>query len=299
MKSFFVSFLICLLSLQVSSQTIEVYNSKTSQPIKGVAVFTLDKTKSSLTNDHGEFKLSVFAKNDTLVFQHPSFYERILPYTTLVLLNYKIKLEEKLVDLSEVVISANKWEQNKSEVPNKITSVTIEDIEFYNPQTGADLLGNSNEVFIQKSQMGGGSPVIRGFSANSVLLVVDGIRMNNAIYRSGNLQNVICLDPNIMESAEVIFGPGSIIYGSDALGGVMDFHTKKVRLNAPDDKKYSTNVMSRFATANYEKTFHIDVNFHGKKWGWLSSITFSDFENLRQGSNGLPEFDRVDRKSVV
>ena len=71
--------------------------------------------------------------------------------------------------------------------------------------------------------------MLRGFSANSILLVVDGVRMNNAIYRSGNLQNVITLDSHILEEAEVIFGPGSVIYGSDALGGVMDFHTQSPR----------------------------------------------------------------------
>ena len=79
-----------------------------------------------------------------------------------------------------------------------------------NPQTAADLLAQTGAVFIQKSQLGGGSPMIRGFATNRVLLVVDGVRMNNAIYRSGNLQNIISIDPLSIETAEVIFGPGSI-----------------------------------------------------------------------------------------
>ena len=74
-----------------------------------------------------------------------------------------------------------------------------------NPQTTADMLAYTNEVFIQKSQLGGGSPMIRGFSANKLLIVVDGVRMNNAIYRSGNLQNVISIDVNAVEEAEVLF----------------------------------------------------------------------------------------------
>ena len=77
-------------------------------------------------------------------------------------------------------------------------------ITHYQPQTTADLLGTGSGVYIQKSQMGGGSPMIRGFAANRLLIVVDGIRMNNAIYRSGNLQNVISIDPNSLESTEVI-----------------------------------------------------------------------------------------------
>ncbi|PLX70529.1 MAG: TonB-dependent receptor, partial [Azoarcus sp.] len=102
----------------------------------------------------------------------------------------------------------------------------------------ADLLGSSHEVFIQKSQLGGGSPIIRGFSANSVLIVVDGVRMNNAIYRSGNLQNVISIDPNTIEEAEVVFGPGSI----------RQAHTKDEWLPL-DELEQAAEVLYRFASA--------------------------------------------------
>ena len=133
--------------------------------------------------------------------------------------------------LEGVVVSANKWEQKLNEVPNKIVKINKNDILRNNPQTSADLLGQSGNVFIQKSQLGGGSPMIRGFATNRVLLVADGVRMNNAIYRSGNLQNVISIDPLSTETAEVIFGPGTVIYGSDAIGGVMDFHTLQPRFS--------------------------------------------------------------------
>ena len=83
------------------------------------------------------------------------------------------------------------------------------EVQLQNPQTSADLIGFSGEVFIQKSQLGGGSPMIRGFATNRVLIVVDGVRMNNAIYREGNIQNIISLDPSSIESTEIIFGPGA------------------------------------------------------------------------------------------
>ncbi|GAI23612.1 unnamed protein product, partial [marine sediment metagenome] len=157
----------------------------------------------------------------------PPGLEEVYTKKELELMDHRVFLRRHIRMLEESVISASKWEQNKSEIPNRIKSIFESDIQFHNPQTAADLIGSSNEVFIQKSQMGGGSPMIRGFAANSVLLVIDGIRMNNAIYRSGNLHNVISLDPNIIEGSEIIFGPGSVVYGSDALGGVMDFHTKR------------------------------------------------------------------------
>jgi hemoglobin/transferrin/lactoferrin receptor protein len=142
--------------------------------------------------------------------------------------------------------------------------------------------------------------MIRGFSANRILLVVDGIRMNNAIYRSGNLHNVISLDANSIENTEIIFGPGSVIYGSDALGGVMNFSTLRPKLSTAEGFANSNQVKTRYSSANFEKTIHGNFNFGSKKWAALLSTTFTDFDDLRMGSNGPSEYLRpefVDPKS--
>lgn len=197
-----------------------------------------------------------------------------------------------ITDLDEIVVSGNRWEQNLREVPNKVVKVNSTLVQFQNPQTAADLLGVSGSVFIQKSQMGGGSPMIRGFATNRVLLVVDGVRMNNAIFRSGNVQNVISLDPLAIQEAEVIFGPGSVIYGSDAIGGVMDFHTLKPVFSANNKTSFLANALTRYSTANKEKTAHVDFNIGLKKWSFLTSVSRSIYEDLRMGSNGPGEYTR-------
>ncbi len=278
--------------LFANAQTVTVVDSQTQQPIVGAVVYSLDESRSAVTNIDGEFDLSKFKSIDILLFQHASFQDRLMPYAEIVNLKFNVKLIFKSFDLDEIVVSASKWEQNKNEVPNKIITIDKEKIRVNNPQTAADVLSVSNEVFVQKSQLGGGSPMIRGFSANSVLLVVDGVRMNNAIYRSGNLQNVIALDPTVLETVEVIFGPGSIIYGSDALGGVMDFHTKAVQLSPIKNEINDINIFSRFSSANSEKTFHFDLNHSGGKWGSFSAITLSSFGDLKMGKGKYPEFDR-------
>ena len=91
-------------------------------------------------------------------------------------------------------------------------------IEFTNPMTSADLLERGGYVYIQKSQLGGGSPMIRGLSTNRLVLSVDGVRLNNAIFRSGNIHNVISISPMNIENTEVIMGSASVLYGSDAIG---------------------------------------------------------------------------------
>lgn len=192
----------------------------------------------------------------------------------------------RIDELGEVVFSFNKWEQNLNEVPRKITKITRTQIQLQQPQTAADMLAQTGAVFVQKSQLGGGSPMIRGFATNRVLLVIDGVRMNNAIYRSGNLQNVISIDPLSLESSEVVFGPGSLIYGSDAIGGVMDFHSLEPRFSKDQKLLVKGSAQARYSSANNENTIHADWNIAGQKLSWLSSVTYSKFDDLRMGKHG-------------
>lgn len=211
--------------------------------------------------------------------------------TTPVVANNVVPSDTTGIKLSDVVVSASKWRQEKSEQPKRISTITPEQFLLGNPQTAADLLELSGQVYIQKSQLGGGSPMIRGFSTNRLLYSVDGIRMNTAIFRSGNLQNVISLDPFAMERTEVLFGPGSVIYGSDAMGGVMSFTTKNPTFSSTAGQlvvKGSTT--ARFSSANQERTGHFDVSVGSRQWAFLTSISSFAFDDLRQGKHGPTDY---------
>ncbi|MBI1224797.1 MAG: TonB-dependent receptor plug domain-containing protein [Bacteroidetes bacterium] len=196
----------------------------------------------------------------------------------------------KTVNLEEVVISGNKVIERKSDIPHQIDLILQPQINKISPLTTADALANSGAVFVQKSQQGGGSPVIRGFEANRVLLVVDGVRMNNAIYRAGHLQNSITTDPNSMERIEVLQGAGSVIYGTDAIGGVISFFTKKPMLGDSVNFKGKTNGFVRYSSANEGKTASASVNLGNKKWASLTSVTASDFGDLRSGGKDMMDY---------
>lgn len=270
--------------VSVQSQTLFVYDQKTGEPIADVFVFNDTRTTSGLTDKLGIIDITTFWPCNKIYFQHHSYVEFSLNRETIKQLHFRIPLTEKRVDLNEVVVSASKWETNKNEIPNKIEVIKSKDIVFDNPQTSAEMLASGNEVFIQKSQLGGGSPMIRGFAANKILFVMDGVRMNNAIYRSGNLHNVLQADVNSVESAEVIFGPGTNIYGSDALGGVIDIHILKPAYAIGEKWKVSGNGLARLTTADFEKTLHFDLNFANNKWAFLAILSFSDFDDLKMGS---------------
>ncbi len=279
--------IITIFSVYVYGQSITIKDESSNKPIPDVFVYHENKTNVSYSNEQGVADISDFPKG--LIFiQHPSYYEKSIAYLGSAI---SINMSEKIVTFNEVVISANKWEQEEESVSQQILSVNKRSVEFQNPSTAADMLAGTGEVFVQKSQLGGGSPKLRGFSANSVLLVVDGVRMNNAIFRSGNLQNVINIDPNALESSEVIFGPGSVIYGSDALGGVMDFHTVDPKWATENESIVSGNVLARFATAANEQTGHVDFSISQPKFTFFHSTTFTSFDDLKAGENRSDRYE--------
>ncbi|MCX6318845.1 MAG: TonB-dependent receptor [Bacteroidetes bacterium] len=200
--------------------------------------------------------------------------------------------------LEEAVVYSNKFAENKKNLAQKIDIISARTIARFNSQNTGDLLVNSGNIFVQKSQQGGSSPVIRGFEASRVLLVVDGVRMNNAIYRAGHLQNVITIDQNMLERVEVLYGPASTMYGSDGLGGVLHFRTKSPLLSTSGKMLVKGTGFVRFSTANEEKTGHADISIGGKKIAWLQSYTYSDFGDMKMGSNynsKYPDFGRRSR----
>ncbi|MBK8826990.1 MAG: Plug domain-containing protein [Saprospiraceae bacterium] len=151
----------------------------------------------------GQCDLTPFSNVDTLIFTHTGYKTITCSQLDLIEKLYSLKMETSLHQLDQVVISATRWSQSGRDLPYKVSSLKSKDIAFQNPQNAADMLGFSGKVFIQKSQQGGGSPMIRGFSSNRLLYSIDGIRMNTAIFRSGNIQNVISLDAFATENAEV------------------------------------------------------------------------------------------------
>lgn len=267
-------------------------DADTGEPILNVAIFNADKSKVALTDFDGNFDISSFSRNEKITFKHVNY--EVLKTTKSILRKQgnKVYLIRKPEQLDEVVMSVSKWEQQKKDIPNKIATINARDIAFSAPQTSADLLQNSGKVYVQKSQLGGGSPMIRGFSTNRLVLSVDGVRMNNAIFRGGNLQNVISIDPFTVKNTEIIFGPGSVIYGSDAIGGVMNFYTQTPEFSENDRLKVYGDANYRFSSASLENTLNAKVGLAKRKWASLTSFTFNSFQDLVMGSHGPDSYLR-------
>ncbi len=286
-KLLLVIFLISLSPL--FSQTLTVIDAKTGKPIESVAVFNKNKSTSTISDEFGKVDISIFKNREVLIFSHMAYAENRAKKSSLRRNNYEIYLFQQSEELDEVVLSVFKNKEKRNRIAEQIAVITSKDIAKVSPQTSADLLANIPGIKVQRSQMGGGSPVLRGMESNRVLLVVDGVRMNNAIYRKGHLQNSITVAPNLLDRTEVVFGPSSVIYGSDALGGVIHYYTKTPKLS--NKEKVKGSFFSRYSTANNESTNVISTELQFKKWASFTSVAHSSFGDLTMGKNRSHGFE--------
>lgn len=276
------------MSVMASAQVVRVIDQTNLQPITGAEIFNKTENKSiGKTDATGSLTLKV--NSGTVIgVKHPEYNQVTIDIETLQANKFNIYLIESVNSIEEVVVSASKFEEKRKDVAQKIQVMRTSELQNMNQSSTADVLANSGNVMVQKSQLGGGSPIIRGFETNKVLIVIDGIRMNNAIYRGGHLQNVITLDNSIMERAEIVFGPGSVVYGSDALGGVMSFKTKNPTLSTDGKTVVKAGAYTRYMSAANGYAAHANVSVGKKRFGSLTSFTYSNFGDLRQGSHRDP-----------
>ncbi|HQV01664.1 MAG TPA: TonB-dependent receptor plug domain-containing protein [Bacteroidia bacterium] len=192
----------------------------------------------------------------------------------------------KIIEFKEAVISVNKVEEKRKEVVQQFSTINAKQIKTLNAQNTAELIMLTGNLNVQTSQQCGGSPAIRGFEASRILLTLDNVRMNNLIYRSGHLQNILTFDQNVFERVDILYGPSSTVYGSDALGGVIHMHTRNPQLSN-DKLLLNGNAYARYGSINNEKTGHLDLNIAGKRFGSLTSVTYSDMGDQKSGRNKL------------
>ncbi len=285
----FIFFLFLVFWEAHSQQLIKVIDFESNFPIENVKVSSPDNKYIFHTNKEGFVSLKNFRKKDTIIFSHPE-------YETLKMTKREIWENGRVVEmikhyqkLDNVILSVSRTSAKKNTVAKQVKIIDRIETMKIMPATAADLLGLTGSLLIQKSQGGAGSPIIRGLEANRVLLVMDGIRLNNAISRTGHLHTAVTINPLILDRTEIIYGPSSI-YGSDALGGVINFYTHTPVIN--NSKTLSGEFLGRYATANKETTYHFNTEISQPKWASFFALTFSDYGDIKMGKNRRHGYDK-------
>jgi len=239
-------------------------------------------------------KLDVDYINTDMIYQMSSFLNNL--YATID------KTWANILD--EVTITAQRKAQLSLNVPYSTQSVSQAYLDNYQPRTTPEALLGTNGVFVQKTNHGGGSPFLRGLTGNQTLILVDGIRLNNSTFRYGPNQYLNTIDAFTINKIEVAKGTGSVQYGSDAIGGVLQVFTKEPRFSA-DKNRGSGRVIGKYMTGNMEKTVRSEAGFSSEKTATSIGATHRNFGDLiggdttgKQSPSGYKEL-AVDAKTKL
>ncbi len=186
------------------------------------------------------------------------------------------------------VISAARREQPAAESPRSVSVITDREIRRRNYRTVPEALNEMTGVLVQETNYGGGSPFIRGMVGNRILILIDGVRLNSSVFRLGPVQYLNTVDIEQVERIEVVRGPGSVLYGSDALGGVINVVT---RSPAIDDREppLRTRLRARFSSADRSGVGRLGFQGHAGRFGFAGGASLKQFGDLRAGAGAGPQ----------
>ena len=180
--------------------------------------------------------------------------------------------------LDSAIVTSRSIKIKGNENPFIISSIDKQEIIQKGARTTPEALIGVAGVYLQKTNHGGGAAFIRGLTGNQTLLLVDGIRINNATYRYGPNQYLNTIDMFTIDKIDILKGIGAIEYGSDAMGGIIHLRTKEVSANSLN--KINLSNTSKFISGDMEKTNRTDISYSNSKWEFLGGASFKNYGDL-------------------
>jgi outer membrane cobalamin receptor len=207
----------------------------------------------------------------------------------------KILLDSTRI-LKDVVVTATRKPSFLVSSPFSVSILQRKDVDNLMFRSTPDALMAVPGVFVQKTNHGGGSPFVRGLTGNQTLIIVDGIRLNNSTFRYGPNQYLNTIDAFTINRIEVVKGSGSVQYGSDAIGGVIQVLTQEPLY--AEKQQFNGKITGRYWGANMEKTGRSQLMYSSPKFAVFGGVSGKDFGDIvggdstgRQSPSGYNEFD--------
>jgi iron complex outermembrane receptor protein/hemoglobin/transferrin/lactoferrin receptor protein len=282
---YFTLLLISLSTSGIAQQlTGRVLHAETLEPLPDVFVWLDQLEFGNITDQHGYFYISELGTNRTLKASAIGF-EKYYQELSNLQDSLKILLKPTVITLNnEIVVTPGRQRDELFEIPDALSVVSSADLNQTNPRTTPEALFGTSGVWVQKTNHGGGSPFVRGLTGHQTLIMIDGIRLNNATFRSGPNQYLNTVDPFILDRIEVLRGGGSVQYGTDALGGVVNLISREPRFSFSGFKA-GGNATMRYITRNMDRTGRIRVDLSGSRIALSGGVTGNDFGDLIAGGN--------------
>ncbi len=218
-----------------------VLDSETNLPISGVSVYFPELERGSITDEHGMYTIHRIPNGK---YKLVASYLGYGSYTTTLSFpaenSLEIKLAPSAIEIEEVIVSTP-FHKLQSENVVKVSRKGISELKNNGSITLADGIKSIAGVETVSTGVGIGKPVIRGLSSNRILVYTQGIRLENQQFGG---EHGLGLSDSGVESIEVIKGPASLLYGSDALGGVLYINPERFELPGKTSGDISTDYFS-------------------------------------------------------
>jgi outer membrane receptor protein involved in Fe transport len=184
--------------------------------------------------------------------------------------------------LDVVQVTATRAAAATQDVSQAVTIVTRDDLAWHTPLTVVDHLRGEPGTYVQQTTPGQGIPIIRGLKGSEVLHLVDGFRLNNAIFRNAPNQYVALVDPWNLERIEAVRGPGASFHGGEAMGGVVHFLTRAPRFEGTQTQLRG-NAGAQWNSADSRVGSQIEAEVGSERWMMQIGASFQNANDLRVG----------------
>lgn len=204
---------------------------------------------------------------------------------------------------TETIVTAPRSDAPATRSEANVTVVTSDDLVRTGERTLPRMIAAAagSGLWLQETNTGGGSPMLRGLIGEKVLIVVDGVRLNDATTRLGPNQSLNTIDPAIVERVEIVRGPASVLYGSDAIGGAILIWTKRRAPGSPNARG-TPDGLGGFAKTSYESASNglrgsLGASGSSGRDAWLLIGSAADWNELRTG-DGEVDFTGYDSRAL-
>ncbi|TVR79738.1 MAG: hypothetical protein EA412_05750 [Chitinophagaceae bacterium] len=276
-----------LLNCVYASDTlkIEVRQAGNNRIVENAFLYAQNGKVQAFSNESGVAKLLNIQPTDTIFFSHPSFYSESISQEELTKTGNILYVLERNIFLDEFIVTAGKKDEPRDLISNVTRIQYNQSFSLQGHNLSTEIVKQSGQHRILYNSPGEIELNIRGFSDHRLLTLVDGTRTAQP---GRPHQAYKLINPLLVDRIETVFGPGSLIYGSDAIGGVVNVITKKPRILLNDKPEFSGEAMISGNTANLESNISALLNSSFKNTGLITAFSFQNSEQHQSGSRQNP-----------
>jgi len=262
----------------------KIIDAQTKESLPSVTVTLVNTTLGTISDKEGRFEIKPKTPGAYVVRITRIGYEALEVNGETDNTFVEVALKPTVTQLNQaIVVTAQRYETDQFNRPEAISVLTQKELTQRAPRSTPEALMGTTGVWLQKTNHGGGSPFIRGLTGQQTLLLIDGIRLNNATFRSGPNQYLNTIDPQSIGQIEVLRGSGSVPYGSDALGGVAQILTKTPQFT--DSLRVNGSLYGKYMSAGMEKSGRAEFGLSNTNVAVLGGLAYRNFGDIVAGGN--------------